>query len=478
MSALITYQPVASLVVAAALDPPVLLVTAQQGPAGPAGPKGDPGASGGGGSTAMAATDTLSWALRVKMRASADGKLLLLNDEETDFSAIQLGPATAAGLQLLKTAALLELKLGDGSDWGDFKARSTTITGGVLTASAPGLDVSQTWNNAGVTFTGMRFNATDTASASASLLMDLQVGGVSKASVTKSGTATFASSVSMGGNAIVSGGSLFLNADTILTREAASTLALVNGVNAQALRVYNTKTDAANYERGQFAWKTNVLYIGAEKLGSGLARTVALYSTGTLDFCVNDSTTAKWRMNTNGVFGPVSHGGANIGSSGGASGGSPNSIFATFTISCDNIIFAQNESRVSSSGFFGILTKFYMASPADGYVTFYNSGVTDFTMLQFGAASGSARPGIKVSGTTLKFRSVDDTKDTPITVSFVQTAPVTFATLPAAATAGAGARAFCTDLSVTPAGNYGAAAAGGGANKGPVWSDGAAWYHG
>ena len=67
---------------------------------------------------------------------------------------------------------------------------STSLTGDVLTASAPVLNLSQTWNNAAVTFTGIKLNATSTASAAASLLLDLQVGGTSLFSVGKAGNAT------------------------------------------------------------------------------------------------------------------------------------------------------------------------------------------------------------------------------------------------------------------------------------------------
>lgn len=48
-------------------------------------------------------------------------------------------------------------------------------------------DMADTWNDAGTTYTGIKLNVTDTASAAASLLMDLQVGGVSKFSVSKAG---------------------------------------------------------------------------------------------------------------------------------------------------------------------------------------------------------------------------------------------------------------------------------------------------
>jgi hypothetical protein len=58
------------------------------------------------------------------------------------------------------------------------------------TTSRPLLDLAQTWNSGGVTFTGLKANITDTASAAASLLLDLQVGGVSKLSVDKTGLIT------------------------------------------------------------------------------------------------------------------------------------------------------------------------------------------------------------------------------------------------------------------------------------------------
>jgi hypothetical protein len=71
---------------------------------------------------------------------------------------------------------------------------STSLTGATLTASSPVLNLSQTWNNAATTFTGLRFNATDTASASGSLLMDLQVGGASRFKVEKNGNIVLANS--------------------------------------------------------------------------------------------------------------------------------------------------------------------------------------------------------------------------------------------------------------------------------------------
>ena len=71
---------------------------------------------------------------------------------------------------------------------------------GTITADAPMLDGTVTWNAVGVTFTAWKLNVTDTASAAASLLIDLQVGGTSQFKVTKGGAATFVGGVTSDGH--------------------------------------------------------------------------------------------------------------------------------------------------------------------------------------------------------------------------------------------------------------------------------------
>jgi len=122
------------------------------------------------------------------------------------------------------------------------------LGGGTITASDPIIDMAQTWNNAAVTFTAIKANVTDTASAAGSLLMDLQVGGVSRFSVGKGAGAIFA---------------------TNLVEQR-------NGVNAQAFNLYNTYTDASNYERGFMKWSANQLQVGLENLGTGTARSLKI----------------------------------------------------------------------------------------------------------------------------------------------------------------------------------------------------------
>jgi hypothetical protein len=65
-----------------------------------------------------------------------------------------------------------------------------TVTGGTTTTDNPIITGTQTWNDAGVTFTGYKINITSTASAAASKLVDWQVGGTSMFSVNKAGDIT------------------------------------------------------------------------------------------------------------------------------------------------------------------------------------------------------------------------------------------------------------------------------------------------
>jgi hypothetical protein len=173
-------------------------------------------------------------------------------------------------------------------------------------------DLSDQWAAAGTTFTAIKMNVADTASAAASLLMDLQVGGVSKVSVNKNGTTTWivgasgasfrteidgfgtrttvndyegnlpgitlaGAVLSMSTNALLgwsATNSSQAGQDTILRRDAANTLGQRNGVNAQTFNIYNTYTDASNYERGFMSWASNILTIGAQAAGTGVLRQI------------------------------------------------------------------------------------------------------------------------------------------------------------------------------------------------------------
>jgi hypothetical protein len=51
-------------------------------------------------------------------------------------------------------------------------------------------DLTDTWNNGGTSFNGIKINVTDTASAAGSKLLDLQINANSKLSISKTGKLT------------------------------------------------------------------------------------------------------------------------------------------------------------------------------------------------------------------------------------------------------------------------------------------------
>ena len=147
---------------------------------------------------------------------------------------------------------------------------------------------------------GSVFGTQPTSSGSSSLL-DLQVAGSSKFTVAKNGDVGNVASISfsaspgltsatnlnqygvvLGSTAIISwrSGGNGTTSDVYLFRDSASVLAQRTGTAAQTFRVYNTYTDASNYERAKLAWSSNELLIGTEKAGTGTARPLKIQTDG------------------------------------------------------------------------------------------------------------------------------------------------------------------------------------------------------
>lgn len=81
--------------------------------------------------------------------------------------------------------------------------------------------------------------------------------------------------------------------DTYIYRDSAGVLAQRNSTNAQTFRIYNTFTDASNYERGFMRWATNVFEIGAEAAGTGTQRQLR-FPLGTVTASTPLSITQTW----------------------------------------------------------------------------------------------------------------------------------------------------------------------------------------
>lgn len=183
--------------------------------------------------------------------------------------------------------------------------------GGTLATTQPVLDLTATWATTGTYVGAIRLNVTDSGPANvASLLMDLQVGGVSKFNVTKGGILTAPGGIAAAGGLYVgatqatssvavgntAGGvtvqaagdfswSTTSNASTatrdlFLLREAANTLAQRNGTSPQAFRIFNTYTDSSNNEYGTFSWSGGKLFFGTNFIGTGVSRTITIITNG------------------------------------------------------------------------------------------------------------------------------------------------------------------------------------------------------
>ena len=160
-----------------------------------------------------------------------------------------------------------------------------TLGGKTVTTSNPPLSITQTWNAGAVVFTGIKLNITDTASSGSSQLIDLQVGGATKVSISKLGTIATVTGVSAYGTGNSSGFSaltdtspafrLGASSDVVLTRDAANTLALRNGTAAQIFNIYNTYTDASNYQRLTHKWNTTTSIIQNEGIGTSTNGNIA-----------------------------------------------------------------------------------------------------------------------------------------------------------------------------------------------------------
>lgn len=190
------------------------------------------------------------------------------------------------------------------------KLTGGTLAGGTVTASAPVLTTTQTWNNAAVAFEGKVTNITNTASSANSMMETWKVNDTFKVGVRKSGSMawtgyagsfqelagasglnglvwslydnpcgllgngvglSYADAIKWGGDygPPTSGWDLFLYKD------AANTLAQRNGTNAQTYRNYGTYTDASNYRRVALAMTTaGVATLAPEGAGTGASGNV------------------------------------------------------------------------------------------------------------------------------------------------------------------------------------------------------------
>lgn len=227
-----------------------------------------------------------------------------------------------------------------------------------------------------------------------------------------------------------------------------------NSTTAQTFRVYNTYTDASNYERGVFDFSTtsNVLTIGTGKAGTGSTRAVQLIvgDVNLLDYGVTNA--GMWNVRGGGastaqmVFVPNSGSAMSLGA---ANGGSGLIVFGGTTAPAIGF-HSFDLSLVSTARFSWTISSSSTETTRDTGLGRSAAGVVEVN-----------------DGTNGNYRD--------LRARNVRTNETTVASLTAAATAGAGARSFVSDANAT---TFLSTVAGGGANKVPVVSDGTNWLIG
>jgi hypothetical protein len=178
---------------------------------------------------------------------------------------------------------------------------------GTVTASAPVLNLAQTWNAGAVTFTGLLLNITATANSTSSNYFAIQRDGTTHFAVVANTGVT--PMINIGGGVYTTrirgrtAAGVGLNFDGVvgiattlqfgvigtfggdvsLRREAANTLAQVNVANPQTFRLYTTigGTGNVDFERLFLKGQTGAAFqIGTEAGGTGSARALEFQTDG------------------------------------------------------------------------------------------------------------------------------------------------------------------------------------------------------
>ncbi len=275
-------------------------------------------------------------------------------DASAEVKSIVTDETGSGGALVFATSPTIETATINGGG----NAAAITSTGYSLTGSSttPLLNLSGTWNTSGVP-SAIFLNIADVSSSGFAMLLNLAVDGASKFSVTKTGGVTAESlslttdlSVANGGtgtstltgivkgngaspltpavagtdyiapsnidtsselDAIVSddtgdGALVFATSPTLTTpnipvlTNSSNNFEIRNGTNAQFVDVYNTYSNASNYERLRLGWSANFAIVKSQALGSGTLRDLAL--SGNNVYFNTGADVNRWYINSSGHF--------------------------------------------------------------------------------------------------------------------------------------------------------------------------------
>jgi hypothetical protein len=366
-------------------------------------------------------------------------------------SSVDLASPPAIGSTTPNTGAFTTLSFAPPANSSGLTSTSYSVTGSNSTNL---VSMSGTWNTTG-TPKAILVNITNTASNFDSRLIDLQASGTSRFWVRANGEAFFGGGATEfnAGMYQSSGSNIFgiqngfasisstsgirwsstsnwqASHDLFLLRDgAAGTLAQRNSTSAQTFRLYNTFTDASNYERGFFRWASNVLEIGTEAAGTGTQRQLRL-PLGTVTASTPLSVTQTW-SGAGVTFTGIQ---ANITDTASASASLLLDLQTGGTsrarIDKSGNMTALSYTCIANSTLDGIISRqasMYGGGDANGTWVFQNSNFNNFNMLKLGGSTSSF-PSLKRSSAILQVRLADDSGYTTLDaqIRLQGTAPAT-----------------------------------------------------
>jgi hypothetical protein len=251
------------------------------------------------------------------------------------------------------------------------------------------------------------------------------------------GTATFSSSISMGGNAVVSGGNVFIGAGLQISRNAAATLQL--GAADAAAPVAQTLTVQSVVAGTTNTAGTNFTIAGSKGTGTGAGGSIIFQVapaglTGSAQNALSTALTidsTRLATFTGDVFLNAASGTIYLGSAGdvtmrrAASGslrigdGAAFTNNVTLTVGAANLLTLNGGLTTAGSITTGINSTIgwaassYIWGQTDGIIRLTNNANTDFSRLQFGGTTSSF-PAFRRSATALEVVLADASNFAPL----------------------------------------------------------------
>ena len=170
-----------------------------------------------------------------------------------------LGTNDSSGAAVSRNGSNIDITNGNNTLFSTIRALTGNFVTGSISTDTNNISSTVTWNAGGVTFTGWKLNVTDTASAAASLLMDLQVATASKFSVNKSGVVVSASSItassgniaaSTGDITVQSTGAFYFITRSVFRSPANASFNLLNNGETFGLQLISGATAAPTFNNG------------------------------------------------------------------------------------------------------------------------------------------------------------------------------------------------------------------------------------